>query len=549
MSQREAATEKMAQVLGSFLSAPPSGTPLELIEAFGKVIKVGDGILPPRVFVEAVEQSPVAISITDIKANIIYANEAFQQLTGYPLDELLGRNQSILSYKVTPPEVYKGLWTRLLDKKSWNGVLINKRKDGERYLANLTVSPVLGMDGETSYYLAMHRDVTDVHELERRVTNQKMLIESVVDASPIVTVLLDSSGKVILDNQAYKKLLSDLHSKEPAEIFLSQLRHVIPDIQTACEHRLTFTDEEVRLEIGKDIKLTRWYSCSSVWVNEYLEGAENYFSDTDKQCLLLVAKDITVQKKQQEKIKTNAMRALMAEQRLRESTRETLSGAIYQLQGQLNQISAVLAISDNLGEDNQNDSLINAMRDILHAGENVMAGLRRASPSNETESMINMVFYDVVKDVLELNTKRFLSEGIQIIIDDIDSLPIIRGHQYGLRSLVHHLLDNAIIAVSDPAVKQREISISTKYRKGVLEFSIQDSGRGMAKENRLQVFEPFFSGWGYVQGHAGMGLTLALEEARRHGGSLEIDCDREEGCRVLLAIPVIVDAERSEEIV
>lgn len=536
MSRGQPVTEKIAKVLGSFVASPPDGTPQEVIDAFGRLVRVGDGILPPRIFVEAVEQSPLAISITDTKANILYANEAFVRLSGYETEELIGKNQSILSYKVTPPEVYEELWANLLALKPWSGVLINRRKNGERYLANLTVSPVLDTDGETSYYLALHRDVTDVHELEKRVKNQKVLIESVVDASPVITVLLDANGDVLLDNQAYKKLLGDLHGREPVELFLESLSPVIPDFKVAMERKTGFADEEIRIEVG-DMHLPRWFSCSGIWVNEAREDADNYFSNDKQKCLLLVANDITLQKRQQSKIRSNAMRALMAEQQLTESTRETLSGAIYQLQTPLNIISAALAIND--GNESKEDShLFQAMKDILATGETVMNSLRRALPPDRAEAIVLIDFRDVVRDVLELSTKRMLSEGIEIICNRVDELPLMEGHQYGLRSMVKHLIDNAIDALSTPDCEKREITLTTSLHDGSIELSITDSGVGLSEENSLSVFEPFFSAWPHIVGRPGMGLTLALEEARKHGGSIEIHPGKNAGCEVKLSIPV-----------
>ena len=69
--------------------------------------------LPHGLFAEIVRQAPVAIAITDAKATIVYVNKAFTEITGYAPNESIGRNQSMLSDKRTPREVYEELWCNL----------------------------------------------------------------------------------------------------------------------------------------------------------------------------------------------------------------------------------------------------------------------------------------------------------------------------------------------------------------------------------------------------------------------------------------------------
>ena len=140
--------------------------------------------LPPEAFRHAVDQADLAISITDAKANILFANDAFTRVTGYSKNEILGKNESSLSNHTTPPEIYQSMWTELSAQKPWSGKVLNRRKDGTLYLAELEISPVVDASGETTHFVGMHRDITDLHRLERLVRNQKHLIESVVDAAP-----------------------------------------------------------------------------------------------------------------------------------------------------------------------------------------------------------------------------------------------------------------------------------------------------------------------------------------------------------------------------
>lgn len=180
--------------------------------------------IPPGVFRHAVDQADAAISITDVHGTILHVNPAFTRVTGYGADEAIGHNESILSNKTTPPEIYKSLWQKISHGEAWSGRLVNRRKDGSRYLAELTISPVVDAAGTVLNYLGMHRDVTEMHRLECQVKNQKALIESVVDAAPIVVVLLDVDDRVVLDNHEYKKLQADLDMAEPAPMLMTAIR-------------------------------------------------------------------------------------------------------------------------------------------------------------------------------------------------------------------------------------------------------------------------------------------------------------------------------------
>ena len=125
-----------------------------------------------RHLLQAVEQSPVAIVITDCSGEIEYVNPSFTKVTGYSRLEAIGQNPRILKSGETPNETYRTLWQTLLEGKVWTGLLHNKRKNGTLFWEKASIAPVLGDHGEVTHYLAVKEDVTE------RLLAEKQLRES-----------------------------------------------------------------------------------------------------------------------------------------------------------------------------------------------------------------------------------------------------------------------------------------------------------------------------------------------------------------------------------
>lgn len=118
---------------------------------------------------QAVEQSPTIILITDLDANIEYANPSLTRISGYSLDEIIGKNPRIFQSGRTPREIYEDMWAHLKRGESWKGELINKRKDGSEYNEQVLISPVRQSDGRVTNYLAIKEDITEKNKADARI--------------------------------------------------------------------------------------------------------------------------------------------------------------------------------------------------------------------------------------------------------------------------------------------------------------------------------------------------------------------------------------------
>lgn len=492
--------------------------------------------LPPSLFMEVVTQSPTAITITDTDAHILYANPAFERLTGYSLRELLGQRPSMLSYRVTPKRLYEELWSTILGGESWDGVLVNRRKDGSRFLSELTISPVFEGGEAPAFFISMQRDVTELHDLTTRIENQKGLLESVVDAAPLMVVLVDQKGKVLLDNRAYKTLRTDMGGSEPADHFLAAFSTVMAaGFEQACARDHGFSDTEIKIEQAGGLE-PRWFSCSGSWVRESALGAESYFEKQGACALLITANEITKQKRQQEALRLNALRALMTEQGMTQRLRETLSGALYQMQVPINMLEAAASLLQHqLGSE---ASIHATLQQVIDAGREAVTLLQSAVPQESEAQAVAVDLNGVIHDVLMVSTGRLLAEGLTVDWKPSSEAHYVDDREGALRTLVKHLLDNAIDAVNEPGCPTRELLLSVTPRApDLVELAIQDSGPGIAASLQRRVFDPFFSNWQSGGHRSGMGLTVAQQCVLSLQGELMVDGDHLGGCRICALLP------------
>ena len=491
--------------------------------------------VPLEIFRQVVEQAALAISITDSQAHILYTNPAFEHVTGYASKEVIGRNESILSYKVTPKLVYETMWAQLLRQRPWNGLLVNRRKDGSRYLANLTITPVMDKSGETTHYLGMHRDVTEVHRLERQVQNQKTLIESVVDAAQVAIAMLDENEKVILDNQEYKKLIAEL-AAEPATTMLASLRAAMG----AEYDEIKSTGKSVagrEVHFVRENRKTRWFCCSISWIDEQDSSADGFYVPSRRKFMLLVIQDITALKEQQEAIRVAALRAMLAEQDRIRGLREALSGAVFQLQGPFNMLAAAVRMLERQNGTNMTDTLVTSLEEALATGNRTLETLRACIPSPSDEAMGPVDLNAVLMDLLRMMTPRLLAGGVTVEWLPSD-LPVLIGRVTQLTMLFKALLENAIEAIRElRGGARRELRVITSRFDGRIEVAIENSGPNIPEALRYKVFEPFFTTKGAEHQHIGMGLTGAQEIAADHGGLIVLDNIPGGGCIARVQLP------------
>lgn len=123
----------------------------------------------------AVEQSADLVTITDRNGVIEYVNPAFEQLTGYGREEVLGSTPRILKSREHGPGLYEELWKTILSGKVFRSTLIDRKKNCERFDVEKTITPIRDDEGQITHFVATDRDMTERNRLEAQLRQaQKM---------------------------------------------------------------------------------------------------------------------------------------------------------------------------------------------------------------------------------------------------------------------------------------------------------------------------------------------------------------------------------------
>jgi diguanylate cyclase (GGDEF)-like protein/PAS domain S-box-containing protein len=188
----------------------------------------------------ALEAAGDAIIFTDCEGTIIWANAAFQRLTGYPREELVGQNPRLLKSGKQPASFYEQMWKTILAGQSWHGELVNRRKDGNLYDEEMTITPVRDKRGEIAHFVAIKRDTSARKAAQQAHAFLASIVESSDDA--IIGSTLD--GMIATWNRGARALFG----YDGAEVIGKPLSLLVP-----AEGLPDFQAGQKRLKRGENL--------------------------------------------------------------------------------------------------------------------------------------------------------------------------------------------------------------------------------------------------------------------------------------------------------
>jgi PAS domain S-box-containing protein len=146
---------------------------------------------------QAIDDANVAITLSDPSLEddpLVYVNDEFEEMTGYPPEETLGRNCRFLQGEETDPDKLATLREAIDEEEAITVELCNYRRDGTEFLNRLTVTPIYDDDGRLVRYLGTQEDVTERKQRQEELEAERRFIEQAIDTLEDLFYVLDTDG-------------------------------------------------------------------------------------------------------------------------------------------------------------------------------------------------------------------------------------------------------------------------------------------------------------------------------------------------------------------
>ncbi|MFH0709683.1 MAG: HD domain-containing phosphohydrolase [Pseudomonadota bacterium] len=166
---------------------------------------------------EVVDVSTI-VTKTNIYGKIIYANDLFCQKTLYRPDEIISKSHRVIRHPEMSKEFYQNLWETILDKKIWNGNIKNIKKNGENYITETTIKPILDEFGSILEFISISHDVTELYDINDEIWQTQHEMLSLL--GEVGETRSQETGNHVRRVAKYSKLLGELYGLDEEQIRL-----------------------------------------------------------------------------------------------------------------------------------------------------------------------------------------------------------------------------------------------------------------------------------------------------------------------------------------
>ncbi len=194
------------------------------------------------------------VEITDPKGRIIYINPAFERVSGYSKEELIGQNPNIFGSGKHSRSFWESMWKTINAGKVWVGEVENRRRNGEPFFTNLLISPIIDDGGTIVGYFGVHRDITEQKNLQQHLIQAQKMESIGLLAAGIAHEVGNPLTSISSLVQVIQRTTHDDFTQEKLELIKSQISRISRIIRDLVDFSRRSSYEVQMTDINKGIR-------------------------------------------------------------------------------------------------------------------------------------------------------------------------------------------------------------------------------------------------------------------------------------------------------
>ena len=436
------------------------------------------------------------ISKTDANGKITYVNKKFTEVSGWSLEEVIGKDHNIVNSNKHPKEFWNDMYkTVVKDKKIWNKLVTNKSKNGNLYYVDTFIKAEF--DNETNRLLGFTSIRQDFTELKRKESEISNRMEAINKSNAVIEFDLDGTVKFAND------------------LFLNTLGYNHQD-EIIGKHHSLFIEDELKdtdeyKDFWKKIKDGEFFSGEIIRKKKdgeliYLQATYNPIIGYDGKPyrVMKIATDITEKYNQQMEIDKKNTYLEHAAKILRHDMHSGINTYIPRGLSSLER-----RLNPEIIEELKLDTPLKMIKEGLKHTQKVYKGVYEFT---------NLVKTDVVLSKTECDVKLILSDYLtatayksQVSLDD--NLSILNVNESLFCTAIDNLIRNGL-KYNDSKSKIVKVYCEGDY------ICVEDNGRGINQKDFDELSKPYVRKEGQAESGSGLGLNICKEILKEHGYSI-----------------------------
>ncbi len=453
----------------------------------------------------------VLVSKADAKGKITYVNHKFSQVSGWSLEEAIGKDHNIVNSGIHPKELWSHMYkTTVIDKKIWNSIITNRSKDGHLYWVDSYIKAEFDSFGRLRGFMSIRYDVSEVKRKELDIRNRM----NAINHSNVV-IEFDTVGNIKFANQKFCDIMG---YKADELIGKHHSLFMLPEDSESENYK----------EFWNELRKGNYLSSQFMRIKKngdkiWLQATYNPILDNDGEVIRImkIATDVTDKVLQSQEIEKKNTYLEHAAKILRHDMHSGINTYIPRGISSLER-----RLTEEQIKDLKIESPLKMIKDGLKHSQKVYKGVYEFT---------NLVKKDVTLNKLDCNLTSILKDylsstayGNQVIIDDLGNFEVNDA-------LFCTALDNLIrngLKYNDSNTKFVKI-----YRLKDTIY-IEDNGRGMTQKDFNILKQPYTRKEGQKESGTGLGLNICIAILEEHGFTITCDKMNEGGTQLKINLKV-----------